>query len=503
MKTRRSGILLHITSLPSSSGIGDLGPGAHRFIDFLAESGQSVWQILPLNPTSSICGNSPYCSYSAFAGSPLLISLDLMVEEGFLLPSDMENSPVFSSERVEFDAVAQFKFRLLRLAAERFALRGDRRCEFETFCSDNGCWLDDYALFIALKEEFGGAPWYEWPAELKGRRTEALGEWRERLAGKISMEKFFQFLFFKQWLALKRSCNDKNIQIIGDIPIYVSYDSADVWTNTDFFKLDEDKKPICVAGVPPDYFSATGQLWGNPVYRWDRLADTGYSWWVKRLEHNLKLFDMVRLDHFRGFVAYWEIPASEKTAINGRWMEAPVRDFFDTLHQHFPHLPIIAEDLGIITPDVREVMSAYGFPGMKLLLFAFGEDLPTNPYAPHNLTTNSLVYTGTHDNNTARGWFAGEVSEKERNRLFQYLGRSLDEDSVSWELIRMAMMSVSTISVIPMQDILNLGSAARMNQPSVTYGNWEWRLLPEQLTPDVSEKLMDMTRLYGRAKEKS
>ncbi|MGV8074957.1 MAG: 4-alpha-glucanotransferase [Syntrophobacteraceae bacterium] len=499
MKTRQSGILLHITSLPSSTGIGDLGPGAYRFADFLAESGQSIWQILPLNPTSSICGNSPYSSYSTNAGNPLLISTDLMIQDGFLLPSDIENPPVFPDERVDFVSVIRFKYRLLRIAAERYWNNGDRSHEFERFCLENKHWLDDYALFMTLKEQFGGAAWNEWPQEARDRLEGAVEVWQEKLGERLFMEKFLQFVFFKQWSSLKKYSNDRNISIIGDVPIYVSYDSSDVWSNPGIFNLDEEKRPAYVAGVPPDYFSPTGQRWGNPVYRWNALRDTRYTWWIKRMEHNLKLFDMLRLDHFRGFVAYWEIPASEKTAVKGRWVEAPAKDYFNTLLKHFPYVPIIAEDLGIITSDVREIMSSYGFPGMKILQFAFGEDLSTNPYAPHNLTTDCLVYTGTHDNNTTRGWFVEELNDSDRERLFKYIGRRFGEDAVHLELMRLGMMSVSRIAVTPMQDILGLGPEARMNKPSVAYGNWEWRVRPEDLSPALARELFEISNLYGRA----
>jgi 4-alpha-glucanotransferase len=312
------------------------------------------------------------------------------------------------------------------------------------------------------------------------------------------MEKFFQYIFFKQWLALKSYCNSKNIQIIGDMPIYMNYDSCDVWANPEIFKLNEEKQPASVSGVPPDYFSATGQLWGNPVYNWEVLKQTQYSWWIKRVEHNLKFFDILRLDHFRGFVGYWEIPSGEETAINGKWVAAPAEEFFGTLLKHFPGLPIIAEDLGEITPDVREVMSRFGFPGMKILIFAFGDDLPVHPYAPHNYTENCLVYTGTHDNNTVKGWFRKEASLQLRNRLSAYLGHEASEDRIHWELIRLAMMSIARIAIIPMQDLLGLGEEARMNQPATIEGNWSWRLLPEQLTPTVTNKLTEMTEIYGR-----
>jgi 4-alpha-glucanotransferase len=499
MKPRRSGIVLHITSLPSPYGIGDLGPGAYRFVDFLNAAGQSVWQILPLNPGSAICGYSPYCSYSAYAGNPLLISPDLLLEEGLLFPEDMEYCPVFPNSKVQYEAASQCKSGLLRLAYKRFINRIEKDCDYEKFCEGSSFWLDDYALFITLKEQFSSGAWNEWPRELRDRADWALGEWRHKLRERINEEKFFQYLFFKQWMALKGYCKKKGIQIIGDMPIYVSYDSSDVWSDPYVFDLDDQKRPNFVSGVPPDYFSETGQLWGNPVYLWNRLEETGYAWWIKRLEHSLKLYDMIRLDHFRGFVGFWQIPRGETTAVKGEWVEAPAWDFFRTLLKHFPYLPIIAEDLGIITPDVREVVNAFGFPGMKILLFSFGNDLPSNPYIPHNHVRNSVVYTGTHDNNTAKGWFRSEASPEDRNRLFRYIGREVNEDDVHWALIRLAMMSVSDTAICQMQDVLGLGEEARMNLPATTYNNWEWRLLPDDLTQPLTDKLLEMTRLYGRA----
>jgi 4-alpha-glucanotransferase len=496
---RRSGVLLHVTSLPSVYGIGDFGPSAYDFANFLCDAGQSIWQILPLNPTSDVCGNSPYCSYSAFAGNPLLISLELLVEDGLLHGSDVEVRPQFRSEKVEFEAVTQYKKQLLWTAFERFKSEPVRRFDFDVFYEQNKDWLDDYALFVSLKERFGGVAWSEWPIGERDRNEHALSFWRDELKDRILFEQFLQYLFFKQWLSLKTYCNKKNIQIMGDIPIYVSFDSADVWANPVFFKLDENKRPALVAGVPPDYFSATGQLWGNPVYDWYALRERRYSFWLKRMEHNLKHFDLVRLDHFRGFVGYWEVPATETTAINGEWVEAPAREFFNTLLKRFPYLPIIAEDLGTITPDVREIMISYEFPGMKLLHFAFGDDLPTNPYIPHNHSINSVVYPGTHDNNTTKGWFRKELGDQERERLFQYLGRVVHEDEVHLEITRLALMSICNTAIIPMQDILGLGEEARMNLPSVAHGNWEWRLEAQHLSPTLAEKWLRMTRLYGRA----
>ncbi len=498
MRLRKSGILLHITSLPSEFGIGDLGRGAYNFADFLADSRQSVWQMLPFNPTSPACGNSPYCCFSAFAGNPLLIAPDLLVEYGYLSENDLEGGLSSNSHKVDYEQAGTLKGRLLRKAYEKFRQMVDTGCAFENFVNANAHWLNDYALFICLKERFSGAPWYEWPAEIRDRTEVALHDWTQRLAESIEREKFCQFLFFRQWSALKNYCNQKQIQLIGDIPIYVSHDSSDVWTNREYFKLDGNGRPDFVAGVPPDYFSETGQLWGNPVYSWEKLRQTSYAWWIGRIKHNLSYFDMVRLDHFRGFVAYWEVPASEKTAVNGRWVHAPATEFFHEVLNRFPSIAIIAEDLGIITPDVREIMELYEFPGMKPLLFAFGDNLSTNPYVPHNHVRNCVVYTGTHDNNTVRGWLQHDATQKEKENLSAYFGRQLDENTVSWALVRAAMMSVASTVIIPMQDFLDLGAEARMNTPSVSFGNWEWRVDAARLTGDLSKRIADLTRIYGR-----
>ena len=498
LKVRKSGILLHITSVPSEFGIGDLGKGAYLFADFMAEAGQTLWQILPFNPSSRACGNSPYCSYSAFAGNPLLVGLEPLVEEGYISAADLCRLPPFNPHRSDYDRAAQFKYQVLEMAFDKFRNMPDKACRFDDFLRQNAYWLNDYALFTVLKEHFGGTAWNEWPQDIRDRTEPALRKWGTELSERIVREKFYQFLFFSQWKALKEYCNRKNIQVFGDLPIYVSYDSSDVWSNPRFFKLDEEKKPLFVSGVPPDYFSKTGQLWGNPVYSWDTLKEDSFSWWIKRLEHNLAYLDLIRLDHFRGFVAYWEVPASEKTAINGVWTKVPVKEFLDALLKRFPALPIVAEDLGVITADVKEIMETYGFPGMKILHFAFGGDPAENPYIQHNHVRNCIVYTGTHDNNTSRGWFLHDADKDEKSRMQLYLGRELDEKNVSRELVRFAMMSVADTVIIPMQDFLDLGVEARMNTPSTTFGNWEWRLAADQLTPELAEEIMETTNLYGR-----
>jgi 4-alpha-glucanotransferase len=499
MYIRRSGILLHITSLPSAHGVGDLGPAAYQFADFLAECGQSFWQILPVNPTSPAYGNSPYNSHSAFAGSPLMISLEMLVREGLLHESDLEITPRFPQHEVDYPEVIDFKFRLLHQAFENHKHALNQDGEFQKFCQGNAFWLEDYSLFIALREHFNGALWGDWPWEIRTRQTPALDDCRAKLHDRILKEKFIQHHFFQQWELLKNYCSRNNLHLIGDIPIYVNYDSADVWANHELFKLNGERKPTLVSGVPPDFFSATGQLWGSPVYQWETLKRTRYAWWLQRFDQNFKLCDLVRLDHFRGFIAYWEIPAHESTAMNGRWVEAPVLDFLTTLVKHYPYLPIIAEDLGVITPDVREMMQRFDFPGMKLLLCGFNGDMATDPNLPHHYPKHCVVYTGTHDNNTAVGWFRKEASTEDRHRLFQYLGREVDESNVHWELIRLLMRSAANMVVIPMQDVLGLNEEARMNLPATGHGNWKWRLAGQQLTPEVKARLAEMTRIYGRS----
>ena len=498
MKRRGSGILIHLTSLPSPFGIGDMGPWAYRFVDFLAETKQSFWQILPLNPTDPAHYNSPYHSLSAFGCNPLLISPELLVQDDLLDKTDLESLPDFPEERVDYGAVIRYKEALLNRAYERS--KGKRKDhEYGRFCLENTYWLDDFALFMALKSRFGGKAWSEWPQDIRDRQPKALQAAKKEICETVGKERFLQYLFFKQWRSLSNYCNQKNIQIIGDIPIYVNFDSVELWTHPELFKLDNEKRPYVVAGVPPDYFSETGQLWGNPIYQWDVLKEKEYDWWIQRIAQTLKLYDFVRIDHFRGLVAYWEVPATEETAINGKWIEAPVMDFLNHLTRRFPSLPIIAEDLGVITPDVREIMHHFELPGMKLLLFAFGDDLATNPYIPHNLPRNCVAYTGTHDNSPIKGWFEKETTPEIKRRLFRYLGRNVPVEELHWELIRMVMMSVANVAIFPMQDILGLGEEARMNQPATLDGNWQWRLLPDLLTPDLTSRLCEMTETYGRA----
>ncbi|MBI3352385.1 MAG: 4-alpha-glucanotransferase [Nitrospirae bacterium] len=498
MYRRGSGLLLHVSSLPSPFGIGDLGPSAYRFADLLFEARQSYWQVLPINPTSTFMGNSPYNSDSAFAGNPLLISPELLEKEGLLSRSDLDAFPSLPARRVDYEAATLFKKKILHRAYESYQSSLEKDPEFAAFCKENAPWLEDYALLKVLKEHFNGVSWNHFPAGLMNRDKNILDRYREAFKNQILSEQFLQFIFFKQWFSLKNYCNRKNIRVIGDIPIYVQYNSADIWTHPGLFHLDPEGRPWIVAGVPPDYFSNIGQLWGNPLYNWEALKTTRYAWWIERLSHNLKLFDLVRLDHFRGFAGYWQVPAGETTAEHGTWAPAPAEDFFKTLFSHNPDLPVIAEDLGVITPDVVEIMNRFRIPGMKLLVFAFGDNLPVHPYAPHNYAGNCLVYTGTHDTNTARGWFTKEASPGDRERLSAYLGKEVNEESIPLELIRLAMMSVANTVIIPVQDLLGLGEEARMNLPGTTHGNWEWRLLPDQLTPLLTARLAQMTLIYGR-----
>ncbi len=500
MKKRGSGILLHLTSLPSQYGIGDMGSQACEFVDFLSEAGQSYWQILPLNMTNTAYGNSPYSSISAFAGNHLLISPERLITAGFISAEDLPPVGEFSDERVQFEKVSEYKEKLLQVVYQRNKDNLPHHQDYQRFCAENAWWLEDYSLFLSIKNCLGGIEWSEWPPELRDRTQESMAQYRDRLSEDITREKFSQYIFFTQWNSLKLYCSSKGIKIIGDIPIYVNYDSSDVWSHPEIFSLDEQKRPVNVAGVPPDYFSETGQLWGHPVYKWDVLKESGYSWWIQRVTHNLSMFSIIRLDHFRGFVGYWQVHASEKTAINGNWETAPAHDFFETLMKHIPENTIIAEDLGIITDDVWEIMGRFSFPGMKVLLFAFGDDLPRNPYAPHNHVKNCVIYTGTHDNNTVKGWYKNELSPEDRERISTYLGHKTNENTIHSDIMRLAMMSVANTAIIPMQDLLGLDQKYRMNLPASSKGYWEWRLKPGQASDSVKNSLLTMTTIYGREK---
>jgi 4-alpha-glucanotransferase len=501
MILRESGILLHITSMPSSYGIGDLGPLAYRFADLLAESRQGIWQINPLNPTCLEMNNNPYDSPSAFAGNTLLINPEDLLEWGLIDEADLDNRPAFPQGIVDYSEVTNYKETLFQTAYEHFKDCGfktaEEGCRFVDFRSENSGWLEDYALFTACKDHFGDRAWNQWPLRIRDRADDALDDLRQSLCDRMEKEKFLQYIFFQQWFSLKEYCNRLGIRVLGDVPIYVSYDSADVWTHPEIFDLDESKRPRTISGVPPDSFNENGQLWANPTYRWDILAEKDYAWFIRRIEHNLKLFDLLRIDHFRGLVAYWAVKAGSKTAIRGRWIEAPAEDFLRALLRRLPCLPIIAEDLGFITADVREVVNKFEIPSMRVLQFAFGEDIAQSPHIPHNFIKNCVAYTGTHDTNTARGWFEEGATPEEKQQLFCYLGREVTAAEVSWEMIRLTMLSVAEMVVTPMQDVLGLGTQARMNRPGENMGNYQWRLLPEQLTLD--KRLRMLTEIGGRA----
>ena len=484
---------MHMTSLPSGFGIGDLGPAAFRFASLLSESGQKYWQMLPVNPVG--IGNSPYNPRSVFAGNPLLVSPEVLNQEK-LLPELPDTRGTHSlSDHVQYDEIAVVKKDLLQKAYSRFKQTEDKK-EFEEFCAASSDWLEDYSLFSALTES-SGLPWYRWPKALRDRNPGELREVGVKLGEMVDREKYAQFEFFRQWRSLKEHCANLGIVLMGDVSFYVAYDSCDVWANRDMFKVDSEGRPRFVGGVPPDYFSETGQLWGNPVYDWERLEARGFGWWIERIEQTLKLFDVVRLDHFRGFVAYWEIPADAKTAESGEWISVPWESFFETVRKGFPSMPFVAEDLGVITPDVKDVMARLGLPGMNVLLFAFDSG-QENPYLPENYSSNSVAYTGTHDTNTVRGWFRDEATSDQKRRLFEYTGKEFSDEQASWELIRLATMSVSGLSIIPVPDVLALGTEARMNRPSVSDGNWEWRATTQQLASDSFGKLRQMTEEYGR-----
>jgi 4-alpha-glucanotransferase len=491
---RASGILLHPTSLPGPGGIGDLGDAAYRFVDWLAAAKQRRWQVMPLGPTSY--GDSPYAGLSALAGNPLLISLDRLVEEGILERTALENVPAFPAERVDFGPVIEWKMSMLQQAFVRFSAQAstEERAAFVAFSNDQANWLDNYALFAAVKEAHGGVAWNRWDRAIATRQPEAIAEWQRKVAERVRFQQFLQWLFFRQWQDLKRYANGRDIQIIGDIPIFVAYDSADVWANPDVFFLDAAGNPTVIAGVPPDYFSRTGQRWGNPLYRWDVLAHHGYNWWIERFRMTFRLVDIVRIDHFRGFSAYWEVPAEEETAINGRWVPGPGAALFEAVRAALGPVPIIAEDLGVITADVEALRVGQGFPGMAVLQFAWGGDA-ANIYMPHNHTRNLLIYTGTHDNDTTVGWWRS-VDDNIRTQVQNYFGVSGED--IAWDFIRAVLMSVADTAIIPMQDVLSLGTEARMNLPGRAMGNWGWRLLPGQLTGELAQRLGMLTSHYGR-----
>jgi len=494
---RSAGILLHPTSLPGRYGIGDLGVEAFRWVDFLKSADQKLWQILPLGPTGY--GDSPYQCFSAFAGNPFLISPDKLIEDGLLTQADVAPLPTFSNDLVDFGPVIIYKLGLLDKAYANFkagAGSADLRSEFAAFQKAQSAWLDDFALFMALKEAHNGAVWSAWEPELVARKPEALEAARARLADTIESQRLRQFLFFRQWQAVKAYANAAGIQIIGDIPIFVAYDSADVWQRPDLFYLDEHGQPTVVAGVPPDYFSRTGQLWGNPLYRWDVLKQNNYAWWIDRIRGTLALVDIIRVDHFRGFDAYWEIPFGMPTAEVGQWVKGPAADFFNALKAGLgDNLPIIAEDLGVVTPEMVALRDAFDLPGMKVLQFAFSTD-NKDPFLPHTFIANCVVYTGTHDNDTTRGWYEHSSTDGERDYARRYLGR--DGQDIVWDMIRLAYASVANTAVVPLQDVFNLGTEARMNLPGRPSGNWGWRFKQGQLTAQLRDRLKELTWLYLR-----
>ena len=491
---RSCGILLHPTSLPGRYGIGDLGDNAYRFVDWLQDLGQSIWQVLPLGPTSY--GDSPYQTLSAFAGNPNLISLDKLVDEGLLTESDLADTPDFPDDHVDFGWIIDFHDEKLNLAYQNFAQSDDKKRQqaFDKFTDDNQYWLDDFAVFVALKKQHDLRPWVEWETELALRDEKALAKAAETYAQEIHEEKFRQWLFYKQWYELKYYANNKGVRLFGDLPIFVAHDSADVWANQHKYYLDEEGNPTVIAGVPPDYFSPTGQRWGNPLYRWDVMKEDNYSWWLERFKAILSLVDYVRIDHFRGFEAYWEIPAEEETAINGEWIAGPGHHFFKAVKDTLGELPIIAEDLGVITEGVEKLRDDFNLPGMKVLQFAWGE--PTNPFLPHNHPINSVAYTGTHDNNTTLGWFQSEVDDGTINFMKDYLGQDI-YDPV-WTMARVGMRSSAHTFIMPMQDVLGLGPEGRMNTPGQPAGNWTWRFTEEEFDHNGKEALAHITRLFQR-----
>lgn len=504
---RRAGILLPMTSLPSQYGIGDLGPEALKFAKFLYDAGQSMWQVLPMTTIDPGCGNSPYSPTSAFAGNYLLVSPELLVYDGLLTQDELKKFAAkydFSAnpERVNYDSARLFKTEILNASRKHYVKANGsgyvgKFREFVRSCD----WLEDYALFSVIKHTQGGLAWYDWPEELRHRDAKALADFKAEYSEEIELQAFYQYVFFRQVRSLRKHLNELEIELVGDMPLYVTMDCADVWQYPELFDLDEDLNPVTVAGVPPDYFSATGQLWGNPCYKWEAHEKEGFKWWVNRLKNLLAMFDRVRIDHFRGLVAYWAVPNGEETAKNGEWVEVPYEKFFGALKANFPEMPFWAENLGIITPDVEEVRQEYAMPGMTVLHFAWGNPAG-NPYAPHNHVRNNVVYTGTHDNNTSKGWFDNDASEEEIRNFSAYIGRDVVDGYIfTSEITRLALSSVSETVIIPMQDYLRLGGEARINVPSTPSGNWSWRMKPEALPDGLADRIRAACSLYGRVVE--
>jgi len=491
---RASGIIFHPTSLPGPDGIGDLGPEAYHWIDFLKSAGCSLWQVLPLGPTGY--GDSPYQAFSAFAGNPYLVSPTMLMDEDLLTRKDLIDRPVFPPDRVEFGPVIQWKMTLLDRAFENFKIiqNSDLQNDLDAFKAHQSLWLEDFAIFMSIKESQGGVSWDNWPKALRQRNEEAISQFRRENPDRIERHIFRQFVFFRQWQSLREYAHKQGIRIIGDAPIFVAYDSADVWAHSELFYLDPNGLPTVVAGVPPDYFSRTGQLWGNPLYRWDFHKETGYRWWIDRLKAILRVVDVVRLDHFRGFAGYWEIPFGNPTAEVGRWVPGPGADLFEAVQVALGDLPIIAEDLGVVTPDVTALRERFNLPGMKILQFAFASD-PDDLFLPHNFPENCVAYTGTHDNDTTLGWYK-TAPEKEKDFCRRYLA-STGKDIV-WDMIRGIWMSTSVMTLAPLQDFLNLDTTARMNYPGLPSGNWTWRLLSGSLTDNFKNRLYELNYLYSR-----
>jgi 4-alpha-glucanotransferase len=491
---RASGILMHPSSLPGRFGVGDLGPGAIRTLDFLHRARQRMWQVLPLGPTGY--GASPYALLSAFAGNPLLISPERLLEDDLLATADLEDAPLGPEDRVDYGAVVPWKERLLRASYARYERIASAalRAEFAAFCAAQADWLDEYALFMALKDKHDGAAWTRWTAPYARRDPDALTAARVELVDEIGLHRYTQFLFYRQWAALRKEARKRGVSIIGDLAIFVAHDSADVWANQRYFKLDQRGEPLVVAGVPPDYFSPTGQRWGNPIYRWDALAADGYAWWIARAGHALELADIVRLDHFRGFEAYWEIPGDKPTAEGGRWVEGPGAELFVAIQNALGETPFIAEDLGVITPAVDALRERFGFPGMRVMQFGFDAGAKSQ-HLPHHASANSALYTGTHDNDTSAGWFA-TLKASRRAYTLRYLNTNATHVPIA--MIRAAQASVARLVIAPLQDVLGLGSEARMNFPSHTDGNWEWRCPERLLTNEVADQLAQFATLYDR-----
>ncbi len=497
MLERGSGVLIHISSLPSGFGIGDLGPGAFDMADVLKAARQRYWQMLPVNPTDGIYGESPYSSPSAFAGNPLFISPQALADIHLLSAAELAPQD-FHDEHVDFSQIRPYKEGLCRRAFKKFSSQGALSPEYRAFCEGEDFWLRDYALFMTLKKVYPESRWDEWPAKFVARRPDALAEIEKAHAEEMAYVYFQQFMFHQQWKALRAYCRGLGILLIGDMPIYVNDDSADVWAHQGFFRLGPDHRPEVVAGVPPDYFSTSGQRWGNPVYRWDVLKNEGYRWWIKRLQRQFELFDVVRIDHFRGFESFWAIPASEATAVRGEWVDGPREDFLRVLSRECAGKPIIAEDLGIITPQVTALMDQFSIPGMKVLQFAFGGETATHPYIPENYTERCVVYTGTHDNNTSRGWFEHDASGEEKENFRRYLNDEVQPETVAGQLIELAEGSRAVLAVIPLQDVMGLGAEARMNTPGTAHGNWRWRCRRAQVGEERLEWLADLTRAARR-----